>query len=292
MKHLTPPGLTGSPIDRADQLRLNPDAVAAARADPAARFLPVSGLNPCLADGRLTWLPASEVPADEPAFLLGLENGEPRFAVAVLPDRIPAPPVPFITALGTMARQEAATFAAARSLLDWNTRHGFCAVCGIATEMRRGGWMRACTSCSAEHYPRTDPVVIMLAEHGGRVLLGRQATFPPGFYSALAGFCEVGESIEEAVARELKEEAGVTAISVTYVASQPWPFPSSLMIGCFAEVEDDRLTLDETEIVEAFWATRADIVDALNHEGRFKIAPEFAIAHTLMLRWAARDEPA
>lgn len=289
MNDPTRPGLTGSPIDRADQLRLNPAAVAAARADPAARFLPLADLDPCLVDNRLLWLKPGLVPDDAPALFLGLEDGAPRFTTAVRREDLPVPPVPFRAALATMAREEAGTVAAARSLIDWHARHGFCAVCGSVTQMQRGGWMRACPSCGAEHYPRTDPVVIMLAEHGGRVLLGRQANFPPGVYSALAGFCEVGESIEEAVARELHEEAGVVATGVTYVASQPWPFPSSLMIGCFAEVADDRLTLDETEISEAFWAGRDEIIDALAGRGRFKTPPDFAIAHTLMQRWVEKQ---
>ncbi len=287
MKPLPAPGLTGSPIDRADQIRLNPEAVAEARANPAARFLPVARLDPCLIEGRLVWLPPAFVPDDTIAFFLGLENGAPRFAIAVDGHGLPEPPTPLRAALAMMAPADAATFAAARSLIDWHARHGFCAVCGSGTQMQRGGWMRTCPSCNAEHYPRTDPVVIMLAMHEGRVLLGRQAMFPPNFYSALAGFCEVGESIEEAVARELHEEAGVVATRVTYVASQPWPFPSSLMIGCFAEVADDRLTLDETEIVEAFWASREDIVDALAGRGRFGLPPDYAIAHTLMRHWIA-----
>jgi NAD+ diphosphatase len=154
----------------------------------------------------------------------------------------------------------------------------------------RAGWGRRCPSCKAEHFPRTDPVVIMIAEHDGRALLGRQPRFPPRRYSALAGFVEVGESIEEAVARELFEEAGVRANSVNYVASQPWPFPSSLMIACVAQVESDQLTLDETELEHAFWASREDVAAALAGDptAPFIAPPPLAIAHTLLKFWSDR----
>jgi NAD+ diphosphatase len=189
--------------------------------------------------------------------------------------------------LQQLAAPEAATYAAARSLVDWHARHGFCAVCGSDTTPIRAGWARKCGSCDAEHFPRTDPVVIMLAEHAGRVLVGRQASFAPGSYSALAGFVEVGESIEEAVARELFEEAGVRATSVRYVASQPWPFPSSLMMGCVAPVANDALTLDINEIEDAMWVTRAEVAASLagDPDARFTPPPPFAIAHTLFRRW-------
>jgi NAD+ diphosphatase len=184
---------------------------------------------------------------------------------------------------------EASTYAAARSLVDWHSRHGFCAYCGGTTEPFRAGWARRCASCSAEHFPRTDPVVIMLAEHEGRALIGRQPGFPPGRYSALAGFVEVGESIEEAVARELWEEAGVRATSVRYLASQPWPFPSSLMMACIAPVESDAITLDTTELEDAKWVSRDDVAASMagDPDALFIAPPPFAIAHTLFRRWLA-----
>jgi NAD+ diphosphatase len=149
--------------------------------------------------------------------------------------------------------------------------------------MFRAGWARQCPSCRAEHFPRTDPVVIMLAAHGGRGPARAAASLAEGRYSALAGFVEVGESIEEAVARELFEEAGVVATSVRYLVSQPWPFPSQLMMACIADVADDRLTLDETEIEDAFWASAADVQAALDGapDARFIAPPPlYAIAHT------------
>ena len=187
---------------------------------------------------------------------------------------------------------DAATYGVARSLPDWHARHKFCAFCGHPSEMMRAGWARHCPSCQTEHYPRTDPVVIMLAEHGtgdaARVLVGRQPIFPPGRFSALAGFLEVGESIEGAVARELFEEAGVRATHIRYVASQPWPFPSQLMIACIAQVEDDTITLDKNELEDAKWVDRAGVMAALEEAGGapFLPPPSYAIAHTLLTAWA------
>ena len=154
----------------------------------------------------------------------------------------------------TRWRPGAALWGTARSLNEWHNRHGFCGICGGETGIFRGGWGRRCGQCEAEHFPRVDPVVIMLAEHEGRVLLGRQPQYPPGCYSALAGFVEPGESIEEAVARELMEEAGVTVGAVRYVASQPWPFPGSLMIACIADADERALTLDAERARGRVWA--------------------------------------
>jgi NAD+ diphosphatase len=153
----------------------------------------------------------------------------------------------------------------------------------------RAGWGRKCPACAAEHFPRVDPVVIMLAEHRGRVLLGRQPQYPAGRYSALAGFVEPGESLEEAVQRELREEAGIDTSNVRYLASQPWPFPGSLMIACLADAASDALTIDTTELEDAFWAERDEVAAALRGEpgARFLAPPHYAIAHTLLQRWLA-----
>lgn len=193
--------------------------------------------------------------------------------------------------LASWPRIDAGLLATAQTLVDWHRRHRYCAVCGHASEMRRAGWMRECPSCSAQHFPRVDPVVIMLAEHDGRVLLGRQPRFPKNHYSALAGFIEPGEGVEDAVVRELHEEAGIRAHSVRYVASQPWPFPSQLMIGCFALCDDPRLTIDETEIEHAFWATRAEVEAAVEQSetASFTMPPPLAIAHHLIIRWLSGD---
>jgi len=290
------PGFTGSPLDRTDENRPSAEELVRLRTDSQAAVLLLDSLEPAIGeDGHLLWLPPADLAPDTTLIFLGLEDGQPRFAAAGKAPEGRGTHMSFWQAINGLSRAEAAIFACAKSLVDWHERHGFCAVCGTATAMMRGGWARSCPNCQAEHFPRTDPVVIMLAEHGQgderRVLLGRQPRFPKGHYSALAGFLEVGESIEEAVARELAEEAGVATTSVRYIASQPWPFPSSLMIACIAQVESDRLTIDTNELEDAFWATRDEVLAALaKAEGaRFNVPPPYAIAHTLLSRWAAGD---
>jgi NAD+ diphosphatase len=186
---------------------------------------------------------------------------------------------------------EASTYAAARSLIDWHLRHRFCARCGSGdTAIHRAGWGRRCGQCGTEHFPRVDPVVIMLAKHEGRVLVGRQPRYPKGRYSALAGFVEPGESLEEAVTRELWEEAGLRVRDVRYVTSQPWPFPSQLMMACIAQTDDPALTIDTTELDDAFWVDRAGVVAAMNGEAgaAFLPPPPYAIAHTLFRWWLSQ----
>lgn len=283
------PGFTGSPLERMDNERDHPELLAERRADPAARLLRMTGLDPVATpEGALSWAPLDEAPAGLELALLGLIDGIPRF-VALDPDVVGGSHNLIWRLLDNLPEGEAATYAAARSLIDWHARHRFCARCGGATEIFRAGWARRCGQCAAEHFPRTDPVVIMLAEHDGRVLVGRQPRFPAGRYSALAGFVEVGESVEEAVARELFEEAGVRATSVRYLASQPWPFPSSLMMACVAQVESDAITLDTYELEDAMWVDRDGIAAALAGDpaAPFIAPPPYAIAHTLFARWLA-----
>lgn len=284
------PGFTGGTLDRADRLRHDEEALAAARGDWRARLLRLDNFDPSLdSSGRLEWASLAEAPDDAELILLGLDASDrPHFAAFVPGMRAPAGrALRLFAMLGDMASGEAATYAAARSLLDWHSRHRFCANCGNATTMFRAGWARRCGNCHAEHFPRVDPVVIMIAEHDGRALLGRQPAWPKGRYSALAGFLEPGESIEEAVAREILEEAGVRVSDVRYIASQPWPFPSSLMIACVASAESDALRIDEHELEDAIWVPR-DVVRAvlLGAEGPFVPPPPYAIAHTLLTEWA------
>lgn len=284
------PGFTGGLLDRADHLRHDDDAFAAALSNWQARLLKLHDFEPEVTqEGLLGWEMLTEAPDEAEFVLLGLDNGRPRFA-AVLPGAGAPPPFRsphLFAALGQLQPGEAATYAAARSLIDWHARHGFCANCGSPTGMFRAGWGRRCPSCGAEHFPRVDPVVIMIAEHDGRALLGRQPRWPAGRYSALAGFLEPGESIEEAVAREIMEEAGVRVSGVRYIASQPWPFPSQLMIACVAQAEDDALTIDANELEDAIWVSRDDVRAALAGEGAtFVPPPRYAIAHTLLTEWA------
>lgn len=279
-------GFTGATLERVDHERDDPAAFARALTHPGARLLVLHGLEPPVADDRLALVPMD--PARGDALLLGNLGGAPLFAIGDGVATAPAMRSPtLMTALAAMPAGEAALYGIARSLIDWHVRHGFCANCGQATSVSRAGWARACGNCTAQHFPRTDPVVIMAVEQGDRVLLGRQPSWPPGRYSTLAGFVEVGESIEEAVRREVLEEAGVRVGAVRYVASQPWPFPSQLMIGCVAIAEDDQLRIDTAELEDAFWATRDEVRAALAGEsGRFVAPPAYAIAHSLLVAWA------
>lgn len=182
---------------------------------------------------------------------------------------------------------EAAIAATAKQMFEWRRRHRHCATCGAQSIVVDGGWKRRCPACEAEHFPRTDPVVIMLPFHGERCMLGRQAAWPRGMFSALAGFLEPGESIEEACARELMEEAGLKTAEVKYHSTQPWPYPSSLMIGLIAEVEDDQAAPDQTELSEVKWFTREEARRLLAGEYDGATAPgRMAIAHQLIKAWA------
>lgn len=207
-------------------------------------------------------------PAEGP--LQGVGAFEDLRAVAL---RLPAP--------------EAAIAATAKSMFEWRRRHRHCAACGEPSVVVDGGWKRQCPVCKAEHFPRTDPVVIMLPYLGDRCMMGRQEAWPPGMFSALAGFLEPGESIEEACARELAEEAALKTVRVRYHSTQPWPYPSSLMIGLLAEVENDQAAPDQTELSEVRWFTRAEARDLLagKIEGVFAPGP-LAIAHQLLKAWA------
>lgn len=285
-------GFTGSPLDRADHLRLDESRLAEMASSLAARLLRLSSLDPVLDEaGRLSWGSLAELEDEAEAIFLGLHGDVPLFAPLVRAD--PGQRAWSVFAiLGLMAPEEAAIWGAARSLIEWHNRHLFCGRCGSPTRTFRGGWGRRCAGCGLEHFPRVDPVVIMLAEHDGRVLLGRQPQYPPGRYSALAGFIEPGESIEEAVARELGEEAGIQVSGVRYVASQPWPFPGQLMIACTADAASDSITLDRNELEDAIWASRAEVSAALAGDpaASFIAPPSFAIAHTLLRYWADRSD--
>tara|TARA_R100000049_G_scaffold1421_1_gene3204 strand:- start:1130 stop:1987 length:858 start_codon:yes stop_codon:yes gene_type:complete len=278
---------TGSRLDRADHVRADPERLAGYM-NWKARVLALDGLIPALDDSnRLVWGTLADVPEDAELCFLGLDEGKACFA-AVPPrgDATPRMANPQLWSLmATLPPDDLALYGGARSLTDWHARHRFCAQCGGDTKLAKGGWQRNCTACEASHFPRTDPVTIMLVEHGGRLMLGRGLGWPEGRFSALAGFVEPGESIEEAVAREVLEEAGVRVRDVTYVASQPWPFPSQLMIGCHSHTDSDELTIDETEMAEVEFFTRAQVQAAMAGDGPFVAPPPHAIAHHLMQWW-------
>jgi NAD+ diphosphatase len=283
---MIPPGFTGAGLDRADHLRLDPERIAGLMANGDARLLALDGLDPVLDEaGRLAWGPLA---GDGEALFLGLDGGVPLFAPLIRTEALGQRAWGVFRLLALMSGRDAAIWGAARALNEWHNRHRFCGICGTATALFRAGWGRKCPGCGAEHFPRVDPVVIMLAEYEGKVLLGRQPQYPEGRYSALAGFVEPGESIEEAVAREILEEAGVAVSEVRYVASQPWPFPGSLMIACIGRAASDAITLDTRELEDAFWCDRAGVLAALagDPQAPFLAPPPFAIANTLLTRWS------
>jgi NAD+ diphosphatase len=287
------PGFTGSPLDRADRLRNDVEGFNAVLNDWRARVLGLDGLDPVIAsEGGLKWHSLAEVSVEVELILLGLADGKPHF-VPLVEGAGGMPRSPAIwRALSMLPAEDAAIYGTARSLIDWHNSHHYCGKCGGSTHLFRAGWGRKCSSCDKEHFPRTDPVVIMIAEYEGKALLGRQSAWPTGNYSALAGFLEPGESIEEAVRREIWEESGVTCGAVRYITSQPWPFGGSqLMIACVADADNDALTIDYSELEDAMWVTRDEARAALADapDKRFGAPPPFAIAHTLLRRWTESD---
>jgi NAD+ diphosphatase len=300
-----PNTFANSPLDRAGHLRAKPEALVELRQAASASALLFHGAKPLVTaragtdPARLAWM--------KPAFLdahaaganeifLGLDGKAPLFAadVSALADPREGGPLAGLgefhelrPLLPFLSGADAAIIGQAKSLLDWHTRHGFCAKCGAATRLALGGYRRDCPSCKAEHFPRTDPVVIMLAVCGDEALVGTGVGWPPNRFSALAGFLEPGETIEEGVARELFEEAGVVATRVRYLFCQPWPFPSSLMIGCIAQVAAKDLKLDPEELADARWFHRDELPSLLagTHPDGCSGPPPFAIGHQLMKAW-------
>ncbi|WP_029030943.1 NAD(+) diphosphatase [Salinarimonas rosea] len=229
---------------------------------------------------------------------LGTLDGRPVLATAVPADALdPLAARPGVephdlrglATRGLVPEREIGLLAQSRSLVSWHLRHGFCANCGAPTRLSASGYRRDCDACGAQHFPRTDPVVIMLITRGDRCLLGRQARFPAGNYSCLAGFLEPGETVEDAVRRETFEEAGVRVGAVSYALSQPWPFPSSLMLGCVGEALGDALAIDRDELEDARWFTRDEVrlMLANTHPDGLRVPPPVAIAHHLVRLFVA-----
>ncbi|HKI14165.1 MAG TPA: NAD(+) diphosphatase [Roseiarcus sp.] len=306
-------------FDRASYRREDPAEVARLRARDDARALLIARDMPVLRVGETgvdALLPIGEIEAlggAQVEALLGLApNGAPIFAalladeavevrsdasdgfldrrILVAPGREDLKLVDLRSiAVGDLVpRDQAAMLAAAKALMHWHAHRRFCSNCGALNEVAAAGWRRECKTCNTTHFPRTDPVVIMLAVDGDACLLGRQPRFPKGMYSALAGFVEPGETIEAAVRREIWEEAGVACRSVRYFASQPWPFPASLMIGCFAEADGRGLEVDRVELEDARWFSREETVALIErrHPARLTAPTQMAIAHHLLKRWA------
>ena len=299
---------TGNPLDRASEMRTDDGWIAQRRKDPSSLILPMWRLQPFLLGPEKNaanlelglfrpGLCESLAGGGAPCVFLGLEGECALFALDISAAEDPQISGPLAglghfrearAAAQLLSMRDAAILGQAKAMIDWHQRHGFCARCGAATAIVDAGYRRHCKACGADHFPRTDPVVIMLATYGEECLVGRGRQFPKGMYSALAGFIEPGETIEEAVRRELKEEAGIEVGDVSYYTTQPWPFPSSLMIGCFAEALGKELRVDENELAEARWLTRAtarSVIEGAQTEGLW-LPPPIAIAHHLIRKWA------
>ena len=304
-----PHPFAGNPLDRGERERRDEAWIAAAARAADSRWLPFRHLEVLLDDQPqpgLGWLDAGRVRAvapDAQPMLLGLSDGTAHFAADL--SRHPAAADRIAgemgwrfedcrTAGGVLAGPDTGILAQARSQLDWHARHRFCSACGQSTVAQRGGQVRRCSACGAQHFPRTDPVVITVVADPAtdRCLLGqsRGRLSRMRMYSALAGFVDQGEAIEEAVAREVMEEAGIRVRNVRYHSSQPWPFPSSLMIGCLAEAASTAIHFDDEEMADVHWFERAEVLRALAGTSDVLTVPgPIAIAHHLIKAWATRE---
>jgi NAD+ diphosphatase len=286
-----PNTFTGAALDRVAERRRDGDWLAEQRAHPAARAV-VAGRDGVLVTGgeapRLALVPLRgerAVTAEAP--LLGLDGVGPVFAAEA--DGAPQGLMGLREAAASLPQADSGLAAYAASLLAWHRRHRFCANCGAATEAQEAGHVRRCPACGALHHPRTDPVVIMLVTRGDEVLLGRQPSWPEGRYSALAGFVEPGESLEEAVAREVLEESGVSVGPPRYVSSQPWPFPSSLMLGFVAPWAAGEPAVRDEELEDVRWFTRGELEAVVAGAGPLGVPPRLAIARRLIDGWLAEE---
>ena len=283
---MTPPNtFTGAALDRAGDRRRDEGWVAEQRASPAARAVVAGREGVHVTDGedrRLALVPLEQAGDGEP-LLLGLDDAGPIFAAEGDASRLSL--LGLREAAAALPQADGGLAAYAAALLGWHRRHRFCANCGAPTEIREAGHVRRCPSCGAEHHPRTDPVVIMLVLRGDDVLLGRQASWPRDRYSALAGFVEPGESLEEAVAREVHEESGVRIGPPRYVSSQPWPFPASLMLGFVAPWESGEPRIGDEELEDVRWFSRKTVEAAVGERGPLRLPPPLAIARRLIDGW-------
>jgi NAD+ diphosphatase len=277
-----PNTFAGEALDRAGTRR-NDDAWLAARLDdPTTRVIAASEAGVLSEDGRPKLLSVADLPDGAERVLLGVDGDGHAVFAADVSDDYPGERRGLRDLAANMSQAEGGMIAHGVALLNWHRRHQFCANCGARTKSAEAGHVRRCPNCGAEHHPRTDPVVIMLVEDGDRAILGRQSHWPPGRYSALAGFVEPGESLEEAVAREVWEESGVQVTEVRYRSSQPWPFPTSLMLGFTARWASGEPAVRDGELEDVRWFTREEIAG-----GGVQLPPPEAIARRLIEEWLA-----
>ena len=296
------PGFVNHILDRAAHLRTKDDKLMALESDSRSRAYVVHRDSLVVrkeGDATRALLSMDEAlkfGANPGTIFLGLRDGAAVFGMGISQaaaekligrDDVAVADLRGMATQGDVPPEQLSAIAMAKSMVNWHQRHGYCANCGQRTAMREGGWKRDCPSCKAEHFPRTDPVVIMLVTHGDKCLLGRQQRFLPGMYSCLAGFVEAAETIEDAVRREVFEEAGIRCTDVSYYMTQPWPYPSSLMIGCAARALNEDIVVDRTELEDARWFSRPDALLMLKREHPDGLAGPhpFAIAHHLLGRW-------
>ena len=294
---------SGNPLNRGERERRDEEWISRMVQEPSTRFLLMKDLNVLVSNGSqgsLAWLSRAEVMPLEvktPPLLLGLQDGTAHFVVDVAGYEPSAAGdngashefVDVRTATELISDSESGIAAQARAQVDWHRRNGFCSTCGHETVIKRGGQVRHCPNCDATHYSRTDPVIISVVSTGDYCLLGRRSTAPSNRFSTLAGFVEQGESIEEAVAREVMEESGVLIKNVRYHSSQPWPFPSSLMIGCHADAVSTEITIDGEEMSDVRWFHRDEVLKALEGTSEILAVPgPIAIAHHIIKTWATQ----
>lgn len=294
-----PIGYITNPLLRHSAER-DPEALAKASQDPQSALVLLTGDLPILLAGEpgsslLPLSTLSRLPSHKEQVFLGTLQDRPVIATLAAPEAAelfqnnPAYTVTDLRSIavrGLVPEEELGILAMAKSMLDWHNRHRFCANCGSATKPAQAGFRRDCEACGAQHFPRTDPVVIMLITRGDKCLMGRQPRFLDKMYSCLAGFLEPGETIEAAVRREVFEEAGIRVGEVRYMASQPWPFPANIMIGCVGEAISDEIDFDKDELEDARWFTKDDVRRMLDgtHEN-FAAPSPIAIAHHLLREW-------
>ncbi len=295
----------GNPLDRGERERRDEKWIADRARDPCSKFLPLNDLNVLISVGGeqcLGWVGIDQLTGlriDASAVFLGLMDRQAYFVIDISGDDAAVRGLQeggkwrfedARTATQYLSGPESGIVAQARAQVNWHNRHGFCSVCGHSTFVKRGGQVRQCPNCDSEHFPRTDPVVITLASDQDRCLLGQSQGRMYGLkmYSALAGFMDQGESIEEAVTRELMEEAGIEVDNIRYHSSQPWPFPSSLMIGCHADAVTTEICMDEGEMADVRWFHRNEVLSALEGKNEnLQVPGPIAIAHHLIKAWAA-----